>query len=214
MGLSIHGEQLVCPQLCTWDLQGCYTRAQGPRQIALKGCKVQKWPQRGAVTHKYPPAEGTAGSEPPHCLLPRTSPHFSVCLVSELVFFQNRTTTSQKELGSPGARLFHMPKADLLTAPSLHGTRSSVVTTSSAKDYQLSQWLPALLAITSSLGGYQILVITSSFSDYQLSWWQPDLGHYQLSVISGVLLHPNLSFPAAPLYTCQSIHPWACCSPK
>lgn len=55
----------------------------------------------------------------------------------------------------------------------------------------------------------------------QAAWHTQLSGDYQLccrlpalSVITSVLLHTNASFPAAPLNTCQSIHPWACCSPK
>lgn len=84
----------------------------------------------------------------------RTSPPLQCLPGLRLVFFQNRTTTNQKELGSSGASVCHMAKADrvlssdLLAALSLHGTHSSV------GDHQLWWRLPALSVITSSLSDY------------------------------------------------------------
>lgn len=54
--------------------------------------------------------------------------HFDVCLASELVFFQNKTTTNQKELGRSVNGKCHIAKAggvlsrDLLIAQSPDGT--------------------------------------------------------------------------------------------
>jgi len=105
------------------------------------GHRGQKWPQRETVTRKHTLPTHTVGSQSPHRLPHQAS--VEVCLASELVFFQSRTTTKQKELGScrgPGQRLTHCPG---------HGRHLQVCSWSPAHVHiRASPFLPLLRAPT------------------------------------------------------------------